>query len=143
LPIVVVATLPVQKQPSIVAYPGESALVPVDRALLPLASGGHVAVQLTWPSVQTDGGEAFFYTVFRSPGDGSGGVTCDTGHGAKRCTLVMQRLASSSSTSYLDFNPEVPEGKWTYRIGLNANSHADPNAGGLVALSPPVDVIVH
>jgi hypothetical protein len=55
----------------------------------------------------------------------------------------MQRLASSENTTYLDFNPEVPPGRWTYRIGLNANWHSDSNAGGLVAVSPPVDIVVH
>jgi hypothetical protein len=54
----------------------------------------------------------------------------------------MQRLASSIDASYLDFNPEVPSGSWTYRIGLAANSHSDPSAGGLTVISPPVDVTV-
>jgi hypothetical protein len=142
LPMVVITALPVRKSPALVAYPGEGALVPIDDALLPQASGGHVAAQLAWPSAQSDGATSF-YTVFRSPADGSGGVTCDRDHGATRCVLAMQRLASSTTNSYLDFNPEVPAGRWTYRVGLNANWHTDPSAGGLVALSPPVDVIVH
>jgi hypothetical protein len=142
LPIVVVAALPVQKQPSLVAYADEQALVPVDNALLPHLSTGHAAVELTWPSVRTREA-ASFYTILRSRGNGSGGISCDTGRGARRCTLVMQRLANSEGTTYLDFNPEVPPGRWTYRIGLNANWHSDPNVGGLVAVSPPVDIVVH
>ena len=142
LPLLVIASLPLQKTATVVVYPGERALVPVDEALLPSAYGGHVAAQLTWPTVQSDGA-ASFYTVFRSAGDGSGGVACDSDHGATRCVLAMRRLASLTVNSYLDFNPEVPPGRWTYRVGLSANWHADPGAGGLLALSPPVDVIVH
>ncbi len=142
LPIVVVAALPVQKTPSLVTYPDDRVLVPVDDALLPQASGGQAAVQLTWPRMQPDGA-ASFYTILRSPGNGSGGITCDTGSGAARCVLVMQRLAGSTVNSYLDSDPVVPPGRWTYRIGLSANWHADVNAGGLLAVSPPVDVIVH
>ena len=52
-------------------------------------------------------------------------------------------MAGSLVNSYLDFNPEVPPGRWTYRVGLSANWHSDPNAGGLLAVSPPVDVVVH
>jgi len=142
LPLVVIAALPLQKSSALVAYPDEGALVPVDNDLQPSANGGHVAAQLVWPSVQSDGA-ATFYTVFRSPADGSGGVSCNSDRGAGRCVLAMQRLAGSTVNSYLDFNPEVPAGRWTYRVGLSANWHADLNAGGLLALSPPVDVVVH
>jgi hypothetical protein len=142
LPIAVVAALPVQKKPTLVTYSDEDVLAPVDDALLPLASADHLAVQLTWPTVRGDGATSY-YTVYRSPGDGSGSVACDTAHGAARCVLTMQRLASLTGTSYRDFNPAVPPGTWTYRVGLNANWHADPNAEGLLALSPPVEVMVH
>jgi hypothetical protein len=141
LPILVVAGLPVQKKPNLVAYADEHALVPVDRSLQPQASAGPGAVQITWPAVRTDGADSF-YTIFRSQTDASGGVACTGAHGAPRCVLTMQRLASSIDASYLDFNPEVPSGSWTYRIGLAANSHSDPSAGGLTVISPPVDVTV-
>jgi hypothetical protein len=141
LPILVVAALPVQKKPKLVAYPDEHALVPVDKSFQPQASAGPGAVALTWPAKHSDGA-ASFYTVFRSPANGSGGIACDDAHGAARCVLAMQRLASSIDASYLDFNPEVPSGRWTYRIGLAANWHADPSAGGVMLLSPPVDVTV-
>jgi len=141
LPIVVVAVLPVQKGPSIVAYAGEHALVPVDDSLLPQVNGGHVAASLTWPEAHADGGK-HFYVVFRSAGERSGSVAC-TKHGASQCVLTMQALGTPLVATYLDFNPEVPAGRWTYRIGLTANWHTDPAAGGLVALSPPVEVTVH
>ncbi len=76
LPFLVVAVLPGQKQGTLVADAAEGALVPVDAAILPQAFGGHVAAQVGWPAARADGGH-FFYTVFRSPSDGSGGVDCD------------------------------------------------------------------
>lgn len=141
LPIVVVAALPTQEKPALVAYADEHVLVPVDGGLRPQAGGGHAAVSLIWPTVDTDEA-AHFYLVFRSPGDGSGSVAC-TRRGASHCVLTMQKLGSSIGSAYLDFNPEVPAGRWTYRIGLAANWHSDPSAGGLLALSPPVEVTVH
>ena len=113
------------------AYADESALVPVDEALAPVLGTGHAAVQLTWPAAAKADGGAFFYTVFRSPSDGSGGVDCDD----PACVLTMQRLANAgaASTTYLDFNPAVPAGTWTYRLGISANWHADENDGGLLA----------
>jgi hypothetical protein len=140
LPILVVAALPVQKMPNLVAFSDEHALLPIDKSFQPQASAGPGAVSITWPARKTDG--AAFYTIFRSPGNGSGGVACAAGHGAARCVLAMERLASSIDASYLDINPEMPSGRWTYRVALAANWHADPNAGGLVVLSAPVDVTV-
>jgi hypothetical protein len=140
LPILVVAALPVEKKPNLVAFSDEHALLPIDKSFQPQASAGPGAVSITWPARKTDG--AAFYTIFRSPGNGSGGVACAAGHGAARCVLAMERLASSIDASYLDINPEMPSGRWTYRVALAANWHADPNAGGLVVLSAPVDVTV-
>lgn len=140
LPIVVVAALPVQKGTTLIAYAGEHVLVPVDDSLLPQANGGHVAAFLTWRDVHADGGK-HFYVVFRSASERSGSAAC-TKHGAAQCVLTMQPLGTPLVPTYLDFNPEVPEGRWTYRIGLTANWHTDPAAGGLLALSPPVTVTV-
>jgi hypothetical protein len=140
LPIVVIAALPVQKKPKLVAYPNDRALVPIDEGLRPQASATSTAVTLAWPTVETNGA-VHFYEIFRSLSNGSGGITCAM-PGAARCVLAMQWLGSATANSYFDFNPIVPPGHWTYRIGLTANWHTDPNGGGLVALSPPIDVAV-
>jgi hypothetical protein len=141
LPLLAVAALPVRNKPSLVAYADDRALVPVAENFQPLAGPKGGGVSLTWPARQADGA-AFFYTVFRGPADGSGGVAYDRARGAMRCALTMQRLGSSSEPSYFDGAP-VPSGNWTYRVGLTANWHADPNAGGvLTLLSAPVNVTV-
>jgi hypothetical protein len=141
LPLLVVAALPARNKPPLVEYANERALVPIAESFQPVAGPLGGGVSLTWPARKSDGA-AVFYTVFRGPADGSGGVSCDRGHGATRCVLAMQRLGSSIEPSYYDGAP-VPSGEWTYRVALTANWRQDPNAGGVMTLlSAPVDVKV-
>jgi hypothetical protein len=140
LPLVAVAALPVRNDPPLVAYADDHALVPIAENFQPQAGPHLGGVSLTWPAQKADGA-VVFYTVFRGPADGSGGVVCDRGRGARRCVLALQRLGSSSGASYFDGAP-VPPGNWTYRVGLTANWNDDPNAGGVTSLSAPVNVTV-
>jgi hypothetical protein len=117
-------------------------LVPVDDSLRPQAIGSRGAVVVTWPLKDPDGAQGGFYVVFRSPEDGSGGLGCNAGGGAKRCALAMQPIGTTHGASYSDIAPPVPSGRWTYRVALAANWHSDPNAGGLTELSPPVEATV-
>jgi hypothetical protein len=142
LPVVVVCALPVQKKPILVAYADDRALVPVTGTVLPATGTRPGTVYLQWPAAKKPAGATVFYEIFRSPGSLPGGIACDRGDGAARCVLGMQRLGSTPGLAYSDIAPPVPAGKWTYRIGLAANWQKDPNAGGLVLLSPPVDVTV-
>jgi hypothetical protein len=139
-PLVVVGALPVQESRIFVVSPGDGALVPVDKAFQPRGGGRPQAASLTWPA-RTPDGAASFYVVFRSPANGSEGLVCHR-HGATVCTLAMRRLGTATDVYYSDASPAVPSGRWTYRIGVAANADADPNAGGLTVLSPPVVVTV-
>ena len=98
------------------------------------------AVVLRWPQQKTRGATSF-YVILRSaarPDD----IACPAGGGRSPCPLAMLRLGSTNETTYLDIAPPVPPGRWRYRVGVAANLHSDPNAGGLTALSAPVDVTV-
>jgi hypothetical protein len=142
LPIVIVCALPIQKKPILVADADDRALVPVTRTFQPVTGTRPGTVYLQWPAAKKPAGATAFYEIFRSPGSVPGGIVCDRGEGATRCVLAMQRLGSTPGLAYSDIAPPVPAGKWTYRIGLAANWQKDPSAGGLVLLSPPVDVTV-
>jgi hypothetical protein len=141
LPLVVVVALQTQSKGSLVAYGPDNALVPVSRSLRATGDGQPGAGVVNWPPTTAEGAKAF-YVVFRSPSDGSGGLTCDRGGGAARCALAMQLLGSTREVQYLDVAPPVPSGRWTYRVGLAANFHDDTSGGGLTMLSPPVEVTV-
>jgi hypothetical protein len=141
LPLLVVAVLPARNKPPLVAYTDDPALVPIAENFQPEGSPHFGGVSLTWPARKADGA-AVFYVIFRGPADGSGGVACGRAGGAARCVLTMRRLGSSSEPSYFDLAP-VASGNWTYRVGLTANWHHDPNAAGVLSLlSAPVDVKV-
>jgi hypothetical protein len=139
--ILVLAALPLQKQPVLLASPADLALVPVVKSLTPATGTKPGTVYLQWPAAKTPAGAAPFYVVYRSPATVPDGVGCER-DGAARCVLGMQRLGSTVSPSYSDIAPPVPAGDWTYRIGLAANSAADVGGSGLVLLSPPVHVAV-
>jgi hypothetical protein len=140
LPFAVVGALPAQASARTVAYPTEHAEVPVDDLLRPTASVDGAGVTLTWSARKAVAGTPF-YTIFRSLADGSGGLQCDPG-GPSRCSLSLLPIGTSLGTSYLDPTSTLPSlnAKWTYRVGVAANAHVDPAEGGLVLLSPPIDV---
>ncbi|MFL6013611.1 MAG: hypothetical protein ACJ74P_04885 [Gaiellaceae bacterium] len=141
VPLLVVAVLPVEKKPVVVFYGADDALVPVVARLKPATGAKPGTVYLQWPAVKTLAEASPFYVIFRSPASAPAGLACG-GRGAVRCELAMQRLATTSDPAYGDVEPPVPAGRWTYRIGLAANAQRDPQGGGLMLLSPPVDVTV-
>ena len=142
LPIVVVARYRLQKKPILVTYAEDHALVPVVGGFQPVTGTRPGIVYLQWPAAKKPEGATAFYVIFRSPATVPGGLVCARSGGAAQCVLGMQRLASTTKLLYADIAPPVPAGRWTYRIGLAANSQSDPAGGGLMLLSPPVDVIV-
>jgi hypothetical protein len=139
--ILVLAVLPLQTEPVLVASPADTALVPVVKSLAPASGAKPGTVYLQWPAAKTPAGATPFYVVYRSPASVPDGVACER-DGAARCVLGMQRLGSTAALAYSDIAPPVPAGEWTYRIGLAANSAADLGGSGLTLLSPPVQVTV-
>ena len=137
--ILVVAALPLQKQPALVASAADRALVPVVGGFTPATGTKPGTVYLQWPAAKAPAGATPFYVVYRSPASVPDGIACSH-DGAARCALAMQRLGSTPGLSYSDIAPPVPAGAWTYRIGLAANSAADSGGSGLMLLSPPVHV---
>jgi hypothetical protein len=141
LPLVVVAALPVQKEPVLASYVLERVQVPVVDGLAPATGTRPGTVYLQWPAVKTPSAGSPFYVVFRSPKSVPGGLICDR-DGAARCVLGMQRIGNTTGPAYSDISPPVPAGDWTYRIGVAANAQRDSGGSGLMLLSPPVDVTV-
>jgi hypothetical protein len=139
--ILVVAALPLEKEPALVASATDRALVPVVGGFTPATGTKPGTVYLQWPAAKAPAGATPFYVVYRSPASVPDGVAC-THDGPARCALAMQRLGSTPGLSYSDIAPPVPAGAWTYRIGLAANSAADSGGSGLMLLSPPVHVTV-
>ena len=137
LPVVVIAAFPGQRT-VLATYSDDRALLPISAGFQPQVSESSGAVELTWPRVDSKVGAAF-YAVFRSSEDGSQGLACRDAGATARCRLAMARVGGSEGLSVTDLRPS---GRWVYRVGFAANAHTDPNSGGVVLLSAPVDVKV-
>lgn len=147
-PLVVVAAVPVQGGPTAVQDLENKLFLPVSGEFSPQARRVEGGYRFSWRRPY-GGPVAAYYAVFRQrarapdpydPLVATRGISCRTkamSPGAADCKLVMEKIAVVRATSFLD---DPGKGKWTYRIGLLANWHDDPELGDVLMISTPADV---
>jgi hypothetical protein len=106
--------------------------------ITPTASVTNGRVLLLWHPQHQHGGRVFF-SIRRSHGRGSG-LSCQTGPGARWCTMVgLPEVGATRQEAFAD-HPGV--GVWTYRIAVIANWMDAPGYGDAYYFSRPVTVTV-
>lgn len=118
VPLAAVAAVPTLTAPDTVYGLATRELVPVDRALLPVARVEQGRVLLSWKAQHLPA--TVFYSVYRSAGPNLG-----------RRLTVTRRTA---------FSEVPPRGTFTYRVAVVASELATPTSGPTVSISPPVTV---
>jgi hypothetical protein len=136
----------------------ENVVVPVDdsfrTSVVEAGDGQHIS----WTKPGFAGAHAF-YRVYRARylqvaylggtgglGDptlprGVAGIRClPRTAGASDCRLEMQPIGTTRGNTWIDPDRPLPQGRWSYRVGLVANWRDDPGIGDLVLLSTPVTV---
>ncbi|MDQ5819828.1 MAG: glycosyltransferase family 39 protein, partial [Actinomycetota bacterium] len=136
----------------------ENVVVPVDDSFRTSVREAPDGQHISWTKPEFAGVNAF-YRVYRARylqiaylggtggiGDptlplGVAGIRClPRTAGASDCRLEMQPIGTARGNTWLDPDRPLPEGRWSYRVGLVANWIDDPNIGDLVLLSRPVTV---
>jgi hypothetical protein len=148
LPLLVVVAFPPLKSTAATKYFDQNVMVPVDSSFQPAVEVAADGENIDWKPPST-GPARVFYKVFRAPAlapapdptlpPGKEGIRClpDDG-GAADCRLEMQVIGVTRGHHWHD--PDTPRGRWTYRIGVNANWIDDPTAGDVLFISKPATV---
>jgi hypothetical protein len=95
-------------------------------------------VVLRWNANRSIGGPVF-YRIWRGPGKGGDGFTCQAGPGARLCFVSLPEVGVTRSGSYVD-HPGT--GAWIYRIAVAANWLDDPGYGDTYLVSRPLRLVV-
>lgn len=136
----------------------ENVVVPVDDSFRTSVSEAGDGQHISWTKPRFAGANGF-YRVYRARylqvaylggtgglGDptlprGVAGIRClPRTAGASDCRLEMQPIGTTRGNTWIDPDRPLPQGRWSYRVGLAANWRDDPNAGDVVLLSTPVTV---
>lgn len=137
-PLVLVAAASPLHGPRPRAYEAVGLLRAVDPSLRPSVTVAGQRVHLSWRPSQPAAARVF-YRIWRS-GAPTGGATCTPiPHGVDDCELAMDDLGAPASASFTD---APGPGRWTYRLVLAANWLDSALYGDVVAVGPPVTVLV-
>ena len=149
VPLLVVATLPLVREPTTATDYTKDLFLPVDRSWKPTVSAGADGVEVRWDG-RGAGGVGVQYQLWRSepvrpapdgqPPPVRDGLRCrNVGGGATDCAVEMDVLATSGGTRLVD---RPPPGRWVYRVGLLAGWRNEPESADLLLVSDPVTVTV-
>jgi hypothetical protein len=137
-PLAVIAAAKPLHGPNPRAYEVDILLRPVDPALRLTAVRVGDRVRLSWSASQPSEAKVF-YRIWRS-GSPNGGAACTpVAGGSDNCTLTMADVGAHPGGAWVD---RPGSGRWTYRLGLEANWLAVPGYGDVFTVGPPVTVRV-
>lgn len=137
-PLVVIAAAQPLHGPNPRAYEVDVLLRTVDPALRLTAVRVGDRVRLTWDAAQPSEAKVA-YRIWRS-GSPTGGAACTpVSGGSDNCTLTMADAGAHTGGSWVD---RPGHGRWTYRLGLEANWLDLPGYGDVFTVGPPITVHV-
>jgi hypothetical protein len=133
LPLIALTAQPAEA--SALTFPQEQTLVPVDARLGLSARRRGDRLVLTWDAPATAARRVFF-RVYRAPAGAE--LDCPDPARANNCRLP-EALETVETTRETRWEGPVPEGEWSYRVGLAANWRDDPALGDTLLLSRAVE----
>ena len=147
LPAVALAALPPDRTRQASKISLRSLFLPLDESFTARAESEGGVLRLTWPRAGGHANE--FYVVLRSPSRFVFPASTDvvvqgqrcreSEGGASHCTLEMEEIGRTRARRWVE---SPPAGSWTYRVGVAANWLDDPEAGDILLVSAPLDVVV-
>jgi hypothetical protein len=150
LPLLIVAALPVVREPTTANDFSKDLFLPIDHDWKPVALAGSGGVDLRWDA-RSAGGVTVQYQVWRSeperpaadrqPPPVRDGIRCRAvSGGATDCAVEMDLLGTTATTSFRE--AAAPPGRWVYRVGLLAGWRGEPESADVMLVSDPVTVTV-
>jgi hypothetical protein len=137
-PFVLIAEAQPLHGPNPPAYEVDVLLRPVDPTLRLTAVRVGDRVHLSWNPSQPSHADVF-YRIWRSGSPNGGAVCTPVAGGSDNCTLTMADVGAHPGGSWVD---RPGRGRWTYRLGLEANWLDQPGYGDVFTVGPPVTVRV-
>jgi hypothetical protein len=138
MPLAVIAAATPLHGPNPRAYEVDILLRTVDPSLRLTATRIGSSVHLSWNASQPSEAKVG-YRLWRSGSPNGGAVCTPVPHGSDNCTLTMKDIGEYNSGRFVD---RPGHGRWTYRLGLEANWLATPGYGDVFTVGPPVTVRV-